>query len=328
MILPRPHGHHASRYSRNLKTRALAVEEMYALYQQGATLEDVGEQYGISGSRVGQHFKAAGLNVRSRGGFAARNRISGPTQRVADMYTLYLQQGATLEAVGEAYGITRERVRQLFNKAGLPTRSHGQAGRLKRLTTSQTISLYIDEHRPDIIQTFRDRRNIETIAAEYDLPIPTVRAILKDALPAHEYRALRHKPPPKKYTDDDLIGFLRKAGAAQDGILTIASYQRFRRKARGQYPTPQVYTNRFGSWLKALHAAGMPANVPYGWGGISFDVEECLAAVRAVQQKLGKPPTSQEYEQCARESEGSLPSLTTVGKRCGGWIEALRRAGV
>lgn len=137
-------------YSRDLKTRALAVKEMYALYQQGATLEEVGEQYGISGSRVSQHFKAAGLNVRSPREIAARNRRSGPTQRVADMYALY-QDGATLEEVGKPYRITRERVRQLFKKAALNTRSHGQAGQLKRQTTSQTISLYIDEHRQDII---------------------------------------------------------------------------------------------------------------------------------------------------------------------------------
>jgi Sigma-70, region 4 len=38
------------------------------------------------------------------------------------MHSLY-QTGATLEEVGERYGITRERVRQLFKKAGLETRS-------------------------------------------------------------------------------------------------------------------------------------------------------------------------------------------------------------
>lgn len=43
------------------------------------------------------------------------------------MYALY-QDGATLEEVGADYGITRERVRQLFKKAGLQTRGPGKPG--------------------------------------------------------------------------------------------------------------------------------------------------------------------------------------------------------
>jgi DNA-directed RNA polymerase sigma subunit (sigma70/sigma32) len=48
------------------------------------------------------------------------------TARVREMHSLY-QQGATLEEVGELYGITRERVRQLFKEADLPTRSRQEA---------------------------------------------------------------------------------------------------------------------------------------------------------------------------------------------------------
>jgi Homing endonuclease associated repeat/Sigma-70, region 4 len=245
------------------------------------------------------------------------------TARVQEMYALY-QDGATLEEVGKRYEITRERVRQLFNKAGLATRSRKEASERKR----DTVTRRIEEHRKQIVQGFLDTRNLDAAAAEHDLPVSAVKAILKEALPSHEYRALTYKPWPKQYTNDELISFLRQAGAAQDGILSLASYRRFagtRRKGR-KWPTPQTYSTRFGSCVKALHAAGMQANVPHTWGGKRFDVDECLAAVRAVAQELGKPPTRQEYEQCARDSEGSLPSVTTVGKRCGGWVQAVYRA--
>jgi hypothetical protein len=243
--------------------------------------------------------------------------------RAGEMYALY-QDGATLEEVGERYGVTRERVRQLFNKAGLATRSRQEASERKR----DTVTRRIEEHRKQIVQGFLDARNLDAVAAEHDLPVSTVRAILKEALPSHEYRALADKPWPKQYTDDELIGFLRQAGAAQDGILSLASYRRFagtRRKGR-RWPTPQTYSTRFGSWVKALHAAGMQANAPHARGGKTFDAGDCLAAVRAVAQKLEKTPTSKEYEQCARQSEGSLPSLQTVRKRCGGWVQAVYRA--
>ncbi len=249
--------------------------------------------------------------------------------RVREMYALY-ETGATLKEVGERYGITRERVRQVFDEASLRTRSSAQAKRLKRQATSQTLSLYIDKHRRNITQTFRDGRNMAAIAEEHDLPILTIRRILKQALPAHEYRAITHKPSRKQYTDDELVRFLREASAAREGILTIASYEDYtsaRRNTKGRrHPTPETHKNRFGSWQKALHAAGLQANTPHAWGGHTFDVDECLAAVRTVAQKLGKPPTGKEYEQCARESKGSLPSLATVRKRCGRWLEVVGRA--
>jgi DNA-binding CsgD family transcriptional regulator len=46
------------------------------------------------------------------------------------MYQAYLE-GATLEQAGRDFGLTRERVRQLFKGAGLPTRSVAAAQRLR-----------------------------------------------------------------------------------------------------------------------------------------------------------------------------------------------------
>jgi hypothetical protein len=59
------------------------------------------------------------------------------TARVQEMYALY-QDGATLNKVGERYGVTRERVRQLFNKAGLATRSRREASERNRTPGPQS----------------------------------------------------------------------------------------------------------------------------------------------------------------------------------------------
>jgi hypothetical protein len=40
---------------------------MHSLYQTGATLEEAGERYGITGGHVCDVFKKAGLETRERG---------------------------------------------------------------------------------------------------------------------------------------------------------------------------------------------------------------------------------------------------------------------
>jgi len=43
------------------------VREMHELYQRGASYREVGEQFGVGGSRVGQLFSEAGLPTRPPG---------------------------------------------------------------------------------------------------------------------------------------------------------------------------------------------------------------------------------------------------------------------
>jgi hypothetical protein len=223
----------------------------------------------------------------------ARDMITR-TLLVEEMYVLY-RQGATLDEVGVQAGITAERVRQLFKGAGLKTRSPAQAGRLKR-----------------------------------ELPKAAVREILKTQIPLHQYRTLRRKPAAKRYEDHELLGFLRKAGAARRATLSLAFYDDF---ANGRYttdrrrwPTHQTHCKRFGSWRNALHAAGMQANEQLAGCEAAFDADHCLQAIQIVQRKLGRTPTSLEYTRCARDSAGSLPSLSTIRNRCGSWLAALDAA--
>ena len=97
------------------RRRDPTVAEMYALYEQGATLKEVGPQFGRSAERVGELFEKAGLKRRSR------------ERPVQEMHTLY-KDGATLDEVGERFGISGSQVCHLFKKAGLKTRGRGERG--------------------------------------------------------------------------------------------------------------------------------------------------------------------------------------------------------
>lgn len=195
------------------------------------------------------------------------------------MYKQYLE-GATLEEVDADHGgITRERVRQLFNKAGLDRRRPG-SGRTRQAGT---------------------------------------RALRVEAVPT--------RPAPKRYSDQELIDFLRKAAHGHDGPLTLARYGKLARRWGRRWPTADTYRARFGSWRRALETAGVPVRSPQARRGPFIDRDECVAAVRRVVHTLGKLPTGEEYERFARKSGESMPSLETVKNRCEGWRQALRMAG-
>jgi hypothetical protein len=249
------------------------------------------------------------------------------TLSVGQMHALY-ERGATLGEVGAQAGISAERVSQLFKKARLQTRSKAQIDELKR----QAIARRAHERRDVIVERFRDTRNVAAVAKEHELSKVAVREVLEAEIPFHEYRALRRKPVPKRYADHELLGLLRKAGTARGGALTIAFYNDFahgRHTAdRRPWPTHQTHCKRFGSWRNALHAAGMHANEQRAGRGVTFAADQCLQAINAVHQQLGKTPTAQQYARHARDSAGSLPSLSTIRNRHGSWFAALHAARV
>ena len=256
----------------------------------------------------------------------------GAGDRVGEMYDLY-EGGLTLREVGEDYGLSRERVRQLFARAGLQTRSNVETAQLKREA---------DRDRADeIVEAFRRTGDVGVVAGELEIGKPTILEVLRAELPPRERVAVSSKPGPapatvsawakRRYSDEELIAFLREAGAALGGTLSGKAYDEFahsRRTSDGRaWPTKQIAAKHFGSWRGAVQAAGLDTHPSSGVGlRERFSREQCVEAVRVVCERLERPPSRSEYERCARESAGELPSVTTVHTRCGGWSEAVRLA--
>lgn len=240
------------------------------------------------------------------------------------MHALYVQ-GATLEDVGIQFGLTRERVRQIFVGAGLPTRSPGASRAIQR-------ARQLREKSEAICAAFATGKEPEKIALELGVPLSGVKAVLRDRMPV----AFRHKsrPRPPTFTDAELLAFLRAAEAAtQERPLTTTAYRGFaagRTTADGRrYPAPQTIASRFTKWRLALREAGLPAGKAGDRGPkVRFDEDACRAAVRAAAKKLGRPPSGPEYESFARATGGRHPSLWTVRNRFDGWIRALQEAGL
>lgn len=241
------------------------------------------------------------------------------SDRAEAMYTFY-SEGATLARVGYKFGLTRERVRQVFDAHGFP-----------RLSLSERRAREVELRADEIVGKFRELRDERSVAEDLNLPIRSVNGILRQRLPAAELR--RHAKYPKKYSDDELISMLQEASQALGGVLTkddFETYGRGRALSRGRpWPTGQTHMHRFGSWRKSLAVAGLRANPSSAIHGQTlFDEAHCTDAIRHVARELDKVPTCAEYELFAKGTNGALPSSATVRNRCGRWYEALGKAGL
>ena len=244
-------------------------------------------------------------------------------QRVLEMRKLY-DAGGTLGEVAERFGITRERVRQLFRAHDLPTRSIAEAAALRR-------ERLVNEHREQIFELIDAGVAPNEIAERLGISPQLVRDALRDDPSRRRVAAFRRtaKTRPKpKYSDEEVIECLRTASVELGGVLTTAEYTNYARTRRfpdgRPWPLHQTPFLRFGSWRGALQRAELEANPPSAIAGQRlFTREHCIDAILEVERELGHPPTAAEYERAATASNGILPSLATVRHRCGGWQEAL-----
>jgi hypothetical protein len=243
--------------------------------------------------------------------------------RTRAMYERYIA-GGTLAEAGVPFRLSRERVRQIFRDAELPQRTLAETMALKR-------DLEARDNQTMICHAFKESRDIDEVATRLGVARTVVKAVVETSFPAGQRR--RKKAVRQKYSDDELLGFLRQASERLGGVVTTQAYNGYAKARRTRdgrpWPTQQTHFKRFGSWRAALAAAGLAANPPSAIAGQRlFDEAHCIDAVRALARQLGKVPTAGEYDAFAKASAGAFPSQATVRNRCGTWNAVLNRAGL
>jgi hypothetical protein len=99
-----------------------------------------------------------------------------------------------------------------------------------------------------------------------------------------------------------------------------------RNAGKNGIPSTTTYLVRFGSWNKAILAAGLqPLRDGAYTGPNKYTEGELLAALRAFAQRLGYIPTANDM---IISGGGGLPSLTTFKKRFGSLSRALCKSGM
>lgn len=86
-------------------------------------------------------------------------------------------------------------------------------------------------------------------------------------------------------------------------------------------PDVSVYVKNFGSFTNALERAGLKPNSPRRWAKMSN--EELLDLLRKKAQELSRTPMEKDLI-----ADPNMPTIRTYADRFGGFVEALRRAGL
>jgi hypothetical protein len=157
--------------------------------------------------------------------------------RIDAMAKLY-EDGATLQEIGDAYKLTRERVRQL-----LTSRPHARPSR-------------IDPVR--IIKAARAARSLTETRAVTGYTAASIKRCLVEL--QHwaaisrlwKYRAKRHR---EALTNEELLSHLRKLATEIGRTPGIKDLNE-----RPEYPWHMLYVKRFGSIRRAQELAGLRPN--------------------------------------------------------------------
>jgi transposase-like protein len=90
------------------------ITEVASLYQQGQTLSQVAEAFGVHKTTISDHLKHRGVSTR-----VVQRRLSdADVARAAELYTA----GQSLAQVGKRFGVYDSTIRHEFKKAGISTR--------------------------------------------------------------------------------------------------------------------------------------------------------------------------------------------------------------
>jgi hypothetical protein len=130
-------------------------------------------------------------------------------------------------------------------------------------------------------------------------------------------------PRRERFQRDHMLGVLQVAALRLGRPPTTKWW-----KERKMHPTTHTVQRYFGSWERYLRAAGLePSKMQKSW--VRATREEAVAAFRAVEEKIGHPPTNPEFGAC-REwliEQGLRSSPTTIRRQlgCKDWPELLHK---
>jgi hypothetical protein len=140
-----------------------------------------------------------------------------------------------------------------------------------------------------------------------------------------ERAAAKAHPGRLRWSDEAILAALRSV-AGPDGVLSTNRYEDARAAGRDLPSRPLIF-RYFDTWHNAVAAAGLKFAVSRSGGPARRCTREaCVAALRHVGDELGRLPSVHEYNAYRALEEPSLPCVSSIQNRCGGWARALSAA--
>ena len=227
-------------------------------------------------------------------------------------------EGLTLQAIGDTFGITRERVRQILVMSNGPTAddvrvyraSQAHADRVRRQTE---LVEWLRSHPGSAL------RQAGKSLGWSDAELAT--AITRDA---HRLSVqARDGQAYQQYTDDKVFGAIRGAWAltrdSADG-LSGNRYQELVDSGHVDGPSAARLVQRFGSWSRAVDLASVPAGrTPQRDYSSDWTDGELLAFVVSYLADPDARGTYAGWDQWRRVNAPSAPSGALLRLRMGKW---------
>jgi len=220
-------------------------------------------------------------------------------------------RGDTLQTIATRFGVTRERVRQVINKAGGPGKEQAKAAkaassvRKNKDVANQVAALMRD-----------GEYEIVVLARKLKLSESKLRAAVG---PSINSKFVRPVLQPKRWSNAKIVGAIQTA-ANGGSSLTTSAYTAAVKAGEVNGPTVIVAIHRFGTWAMACEAAGLKGSGARGRGGAITKAVGLGDLVKFLDGRVS-PKTAAKYEEWARRRKAT--SLGTLRNLYGSWSAAL-----
>lgn len=263
---------------------------------------------------------------RSTGGAVPWERKKGEPQspwaqsRAKEMLRLYTVELLTLKEIGDRYGITRERVRQIIHDVGANSSEAVKARARQRLAD---LVASVDRTRLRELKEAGMRN--EDVARELGVPYRVVAVAWNKEEPDGVMRRIwqRKGSSAHEYTDDDIIHAIKFACEKNGGGLLRSQDYNTIAMENEWMPSLALIYNR-GGFSTFAERAVVPHNPKRPkLRSDRRDAEQCLADLLvATRANGGVVPSVTRYDEISRGT--GLTSCATIRKRLGGtWKTAM-----
>ncbi len=234
-------------------------------------------------------------------------------QRRAQLMCQMRAEGKPLAEIGAAFGVTRERARQIIREAGGPGKAQVRVVREQRRQRERAAL------RRRVL-TALPGQTAEEVAAGLGVTADEVRAALGDDARRFLIQINDWSPT---CTDEDLLHDLQRAAALVGGPLTRKGYERVRQVFGGR--SAALIVVRFGYWRAACERAGVACGETLRTRYTRrWTAEEMIDHVADYLAVPGSG-TFSGYDAYSRSAPGA-PSGATVRNAIGTWADIKTRA--
>ena len=238
-------------------------------------------------------------------------------------------EGKTLKDLGDQYGITRERVRQILNRLGEDSKRIiewvAQETAATRAKQSEEARSVLESRITEFIARF-GAVSINELAAEFGLSEEEVPRIVPKNLRRFLITEPVHGVFDSKWSREQTLNSVRKAGTYYFP-LTSARYQYLIDIGEVDGPSVAHIFSKHGSWTTICVEAGIEAGLPLRENYESLWSEtELLQYVVRYLQDPHIDGTARGYQNWVRQQVDHVPSFSTIQKAFGNWSTARMKA--